>query len=118
MVIKNDRNYDVTEEVACDEYEDKEEDKEERNDLKQKIAELLAKMEKFKLAEYLALLNNPRRFLMINFLAGLARGFGIALGITVLGALALYILQWLVVLNLPLIGDFIADLVRIVLTHL
>ncbi len=142
MVIKNDRNYDVTKEVEYDEcedeykdedeyedededeYEDEDEDEKEKEeeeegkDLKQKIAELSAKMEKFNLAEYLALLNNPRRFLMINFLAGLARGFGIALGITVLGALALYILQWLVVLNLPLIGDFIAELVRIVLTHL
>lgn len=84
----------------------------------EKIAELSQRMEKFNLAEYMNLLNNPRRYLMVNFMAGLFRGFGIALGMTLLGALVLYILQRLVVLNLPVIGDFIAELVRIVLTYL
>jgi hypothetical protein len=80
--------------------------------------ELSHQMEKFNLAEYMNHLNNPRRYLMLNFIGGLFRGFGIALGMTILGAIALYILQRLVVLNLPLIGDFLADLVRIVLTYL
>jgi hypothetical protein len=80
--------------------------------------ELSHQMEKFNLAEYMNHLNNPRRYLMLNFMGGLFRGFGIALGMTILGAVALYILQRLVVLNLPLIGDFLADLVRIVLTYL
>ncbi len=106
-----------------DDYDDKREEfeydeLEEKEDLKHKIAELSAKIEKFNLAEYMTLLNSPRRFLMVNFLGGLARGFGIALGMTLLGALVLYVLQRLVVLNLPLIGDFIAELVRIVLTYL
>ncbi|RJX29353.1 MAG: hypothetical protein C4554_00975 [Dethiobacter sp.] len=86
--------------------------------LMDKIAELSQQLEKFNIADYLELLNNPRRYLMVNFAGGLVRGFGIALGMTILGALALYILQRLVVLNLPLIGDFIAELVRIVLTYL
>jgi len=83
-----------------------------------KIAELSLQLEKFNIAEYVAMLNNPRRYLMVNFIGGLVRGLGIALGMTILGALVLYILQRLVVLNLPLIGDFIAELVRIVLTYL
>lgn len=83
-----------------------------------KIAELSQQLEKFNIAEYVAMLNNPRRYLMVNFVGGLVRGFGIALGMTILGAFVLYILQRLVVLNLPLIGDFIAELVRIVLTYL
>lgn len=82
--------------------------------LLEKITKLSRDMERFQLAEYLTLLNSPRRFLTINFLAGLARGFGFALGATILGALVLYFLQHLVHLNLPVIGDFIADLVRIV----
>jgi len=64
------------------------------------------------------LINNPRRYMMVNFLGGLFRGFGIALGMTILGAFVLYMLQRLVVLNLPVIGDFIAELVRIVLTYI
>ncbi|HAA35096.1 MAG TPA: hypothetical protein DCD97_07285 [Firmicutes bacterium] len=83
-----------------------------------KIAELSQQLEKFNIAEYLEQLNNPRRYLMVNFMGGLFRGFGIALGMTILGAFVLFILQRLVVLNLPLIGDFIAELVRIVLTYL
>lgn len=75
-------------------------------------------MERFNIAEYVELLNNPRRYLMINFVGGLARGFGIALGMTLLGAFVIYMLQRMVVLNLPVIGDFIAELVKIVQQHL
>jgi hypothetical protein len=64
------------------------------------------------------LINNPRRYMMVNFLGGLSRGLGIALGMTILGAFVLYVLQRLVVLKLPVIGDFIAELVRIVLTYI
>ncbi|MTI95013.1 MAG: hypothetical protein FH749_05915 [Firmicutes bacterium] len=77
-----------------------------------------ANMEKFNIADYLEMLNNPRRYLMVNFIGGLSRGFGIAIGMTLLGAFTIYILQRLVVLNLPLIGDFIADLIVIVQQHL
>ena len=79
-----------------------------------KIEVLSRDMERFNLAEYMKLLNDPRRFLLVNFLAGVARGFGIALGFTILGALFIWFLQRLLVLNLPIIGDFIADLIRIV----
>lgn len=79
-----------------------------------KVEKLSQDMERFNLAEYINMLNNPRRYLFINFMGGLARGFGIALGFTILGALALWVLQRLMVLNLPVIGDFIAELVAIV----
>lgn len=75
-------------------------------------------MEKFNLAEYMNLLNNPRRYLFINLAAGVARGFGIALGFSILGALGLWIMQRLVVLKIPIIGDFIAEIVRIVQNQL
>lgn len=83
-----------------------------------KLAELSQQLEKFNLAGYLEQLNNPRRYLMVNFIGGLVRGVGIALGMTLLGAFVLFILQKIVVLNLPVIGDFIAELVRIVLVYL
>ncbi|NLV15823.1 MAG: hypothetical protein GXY50_01250 [Syntrophomonadaceae bacterium] len=82
--------------------------------LDEKIDELSVNMEKMGLAEYLEMLDSPRRLLYINFLMGLARGFGMAIGFTLLAALVLWILQWLVVLNLPLIGDFIAEIVKLV----
>lgn len=82
--------------------------------LNQKMDDLSIHIEKLNLAEYLEVLRNPKKLLYLNFLGGIARGFGMAIGFTLLGALALYILQRLVVLRLPIIGDFIADIVRIV----
>jgi len=83
-----------------------------------KLEELLKKlsldMEKMKLAEYIELLNNPKKLLWVNFIAGIARGLGTAVGFTILFAIVLYFLQKLVMLNLPLISDFIADIVRMV----
>lgn len=86
--------------------------------LSKRIQKLSQDIERFNIAEYLNLINSPRRFLAINFVGGIARGVGFALGATVFAALVIYFLQRIVVLNLPLIGDFIADLVRIVQEHL
>ncbi|MDD2554992.1 MAG: DUF5665 domain-containing protein [Syntrophaceticus sp.] len=82
--------------------------------LKIKIDELSLNLERMKLAEYVELLNNPKRLLWINFISGLARGLGIAVGFTILGAIVLSIMQRIVVLNLPVVSDFIATIVRLV----
>lgn len=82
--------------------------------LAEKVADLTTAMEKMNLAEYLALINRPVRLIYINFMAGIARGFGIAVGFALLGAILVYFLKQIMVLNLPVIGDFIADLVEIV----
>jgi len=82
--------------------------------LHQQVSRLLQEIDKFNMAEYMELLNNPRRFFWLNFLGGLARGLGAALGATILAAFAIYILQRVVVLNVPLIGGFVAEIVRIV----
>ncbi|GAC42897.1 DUF5665 domain-containing protein [Paenibacillus popilliae] len=75
---------------------------------------LAQKMEKSRLDEYTELLFNPRRLIWVNLMGGIARGVGVAIGVTLFTALIAYILQLLGALNLPIIGDFIADLVRIV----
>jgi len=86
--------------------------------LEERVRELAINMEKMKLAEYVDLLENPYRLLYVNFISGIARGLGIAIGFAILGAILVLILQRLAVLNLPLIGDFIADLVKIVQAQL
>jgi hypothetical protein len=86
--------------------------------LQDKINELALGMEKMKLAEYVRLLENPRRLMYVNFIAGVARGVGIAVGFTILGARVLYFLKILVMLNLPLIGGFIAEIVRMVQSNI
>ena len=79
-----------------------------------KIQELSHNLERAKILEYVSLMENPKRMLYLNFVAGLARGLGIAVGFSVLGAVAILILRRLVVLNLPLIGDFIAEIIKLV----
>lgn len=86
--------------------------------LEDKIEELGIALEKMKLAEYVELLNRPARLFYINFFAGIARGLGMAVGFTILGALLIYALQQAQVLNLPIIGKFIAEIVRIVQINL
>lgn len=81
--------------------------------LNKRLNELSLMLEKLKLAEYLKHLNNVKRMMWINFIGGIARGFGVAVGFTLLGALALYLLQKSFLNNLPVIGDIIADIVEI-----
>ncbi|WP_256701872.1 MULTISPECIES: DUF5665 domain-containing protein [unclassified Paenibacillus] len=75
---------------------------------------LVQQMEKARIAEYTQLLNSPWRLIWLNVLSGTARGLGIALGFTFFAATIIYVLQVLGALNLPIIGDYIADIVRIV----
>ena len=78
------------------------------------IRQLSVNLEKAKIMEYVNLLEDPKRLLLLNFVAGLARALGMAVGFSILGAVAILVLRRLVVLNLPLIGDFIAELIKLV----
>mgnify|MGYP001188992353 CR=1 FL=1 len=82
--------------------------------LMDKIEELNESLEKASIAEYIELYRKPRRLLYLNFLAGIVRGFGIAIGFTVVGAFFLYGLGRIAALNLPVVGEFIAEITRIV----
>lgn len=82
--------------------------------LAEKIDELAVNMEKMRLAEYVQMLDNPRRLLYINFLQGISRGFGTAIGFTILAGIVIYFMQKIILINVPVIGEFIAELVEIV----
>jgi len=73
-----------------------------------------------RLADYLQksaeFAQRPWRLLIWNFLAGIARGFGIALGMTVVVAISVYFLAKLI--NLPIIGYWVAEIVKIVESYL
>jgi hypothetical protein len=93
-------------------------DKETANTLIRRIAELSLAMDKMNIAEYVEFLRNPKRIIFVNFLGGLARGFGIGIGATILAALFIIILSRLVQLNIPVIGEFIAEIVKTVNSHM
>lgn len=83
-----------------------------------RIEELILVLERSNLADYTEMVRRPARMLWMNFLAGLARGLGMAIGFTLLGALVIYLLQKAVVLNLPVISNFIAEIIKMVQTHM
>jgi hypothetical protein len=82
--------------------------------LLERVEELLQGLEKAGIAEYVRFLDNPRRVVYVNMIGGLARGFGVAVGFTLVAAILILILGRLARLNLPVIGQFIAELARIV----
>jgi len=84
------------------------------NFLSKRIDQLAANMEKAQVAEYVNLMQRPWKLILKNLLAGLSRGVGYAIGLSVFAATIVYILQWVGALNLPIVGDYIADIVRVV----
>ena len=63
-------------------------------------------------------MDHPWRLVYLNLLGGLFRGLGTAVGFTFLGALIIYVLTRIFVPNLPLIGNFLGELVWIIQEHL
>ena len=86
----------------------------EANKIMKKLEELSTRMSGTTIAEYIEMVRSPRRMIVVNFLAGLARGLGFAIGATLLGAIFLFFLYRLASWNLPVIGEFIARVVKIV----
>ncbi|MDD7445133.1 MAG: DUF5665 domain-containing protein [Clostridiales bacterium] len=66
------------------------------------------------LAEFSSYLHDRKHLLLLNFLAGLMRGCGFAVGFSILGAVVVIIARKLALDNLPVIGEFFAEVVRMV----
>ncbi|MFW6023047.1 MAG: DUF5665 domain-containing protein [Halanaerobiaceae bacterium] len=92
--------------------------KEDKQDIMKKLEELADKIQDINIAEYIELVRSPKKMLYINFISGLARGLGIAIGATLLGAIFLIILLNLAQSNIPLIAEFVARIIKIVETYL
>ena len=82
--------------------------------LNQNIERLLKFLEKKKIEQLIDILGSKREIIKRNFLAGIFRGMGFGIGVTIVTAIIIYFLQRLVRLNLPGVGRFITDIVEIV----
>lgn len=76
------------------------------------IQRLTDTLERMHLDEYLEFVSNRKRMLWRNLLYGMVRGLGFTLGFTVLGALVIVLLKNLVLENIPVIGDFLAEVIH------
>ena len=61
-----------------------------------KMEEQLLRMEQLRLSEFVAYEKNRKKRLLMQFVGGIARGLGTAVGFTLLGALVVWLLQGLV----------------------
>ena len=71
-------------------------------------------LSKNNILELAELLGNKKQLIIRNFMSGIAKGIGIGIGFTLLTAILVIILQKIVMLNIPVIGDYISDIVKIV----
>lgn len=86
----------------------------EYDQLEQITEKLTRTMEKTRIAEYVQYLEHPGRLLWTNFLIGIARGLGSTIGLAIVVGFLIFFLQKLLLLNLPVISDFIADFILMV----
>lgn len=89
-----------------------------RNKLEKLLLENIDKLNKSlqrnNFLDLVELLGNRKKLFIRNFSSGIFKGIGIGIGVTLITAILLILLQKIVALNIPVIGEFIADIVDIV----
>lgn len=88
--------------------------KRKENILIKKLDELNESLTKSNILEITTLMGNRKELLIRNFIAGISRGVGIGIGVTIITAILVLLLQKIVTLNIPVIGEYVADIVDIV----
>ena len=82
--------------------------------LEKMIIELNNNIARNNLIDFSEILGNWKILLKRNLIAGIFKGIGIGIGFTIITAIIVYILQRIVRLNIPIIGEYISDIVDIV----
>jgi hypothetical protein len=77
------------------------------------LEKLAARLEAIRIADYLELLEKPRKLIWTNFVAGVARGLGFAIGTTIIFAIVIESLRRLILINIPLLNDYLVELFRL-----
>ncbi len=92
----------------------KEKNKNQKEKLQNSIDNLINIFQKSNIEEWSYILGNRKEIIKRNFLAGIARGVGIGIGVTIITAILIILLQKIVTLNIPIIGEYISDIIDIV----
>jgi len=82
--------------------------------INQKIDDINEKIEKSKIFQMSYVIGSRSEIIKRNLLAGIAKGVGLGIGVTIVSAIIVYILQRIIRLNIPIVGEYIADIVSIV----
>lgn len=71
-------------------------------------------LEALRIADYIELLEKPWKLITTNFIAGVARGLGFAVGTTIIFALIVEALRRIILIKIPLITDYLVQLLQII----
>lgn len=82
--------------------------------LNKKIDDLNYVLSKNKVLDLVELLGDRKKLFIRNLWSGMVKGIGIGIGVTVITGILVIILQKIVTLNIPIIGEYISDIIDIV----
>lgn len=82
--------------------------------LNNSINNLIEAFQKSNIEEWTYIFGSKKEIIKRNVIAGIFRGVGIGIGVTIITAILIILLQRIVALNIPIIGEYIADIVEIV----
>ena len=82
--------------------------------LNESLTKLNNNLIKYNMHKLIYILGSKKEILTRNIIAGLARGVGIGIGVTIITAIIVYLLQKVVKLNIPIISEYIIDIINIV----
>ena len=83
-------------------------------ELNKKIDDLNYALSKNRVLDLVELLGDRKKLFVRNLWSGMVKGIGIGIGVTVITGILVVILQKIVTLNIPVIGEYISDIIDIV----
>ena len=88
--------------------------KNKKEKLNEKLDEVGNILKKSHIEEITYLLGNKKQIFIRNLIAGVSRGVGIGIGVTLITTILVNVLQKIVTLNIPVIGEYVSDIIDIV----
>ena len=79
-----------------------------------KIDELVKILQKSNVDEICYILGNKKEIFLRNIWAGIARGVGVGIGVTLITSILIIIAQRIIKLNIPIIGEYVIDILEII----
>ena len=80
----------------------------------EQVERLTRHLEALRIADYIELLEKPWKLITTNFIAGIARGLGFALGTTIIFALVVEGLRRMIMINIPIINDYLIEIFKLI----
>ena len=86
------------------------------NKLEENIEKLNDSLVKNRWIEFSEIIGNWKKLIWRNFISGISKGVGIGIGFSIISAIIIITMQRIITLNIPVLSNYIADIVEIVET--